>query len=483
MTRNQRPLDLILKHQIISLTPVEFPIISNSLKRISVATILQNLSLQHLSLQPRSLLFLILPEAFETSYKMPEIAEIARIVHFIRKNLVGKTLAKVTATDDPNVYGKVGTSAAEFQKHMTGKKILDAGQQGKYFWMVMSSPPHPVMHFGMTGWLKMKGEETYYYRKKEGDTDKEEEWPPKYWKFNLETEDPKIQAAFVDFRRFARIRLVDCDAKDLRKTSPLVENGPDPVKAKCKSKKVPIKAMLLDQAVISGIGNWVGDEIMYDAKMHPEQYCNTLSDEQISQLHKSIHYVCGTAVDLLADSEQFPDTWLFKHRWGKGKKDASNTLPNGHKIAFLTVGGRTSAVIPALQKKTGPVAKEMDEAVEEEKPKKAAKKRKAEVEVEEVEEEEDATPKPKSKKKAKADVEKDVKPAAKKAKASKQDVTKKEAEDEDEHMPPTNGHLNGTAKKSNGVKKEPKNDPAKPKDTASVEAGIGRRRSGRQSRT
>lgn len=489
MTRNKHPSDLILKHQTISLTTVGVLIISNSLKRISVAT-----SLQHLSLQ-RSLLFLIFPEAFETSYKMPEIAEIARIVHFICKHLVGKTLAKVTATDDPNVYGKVGTSAAEFQKHMTGKKILDAGQQGKYFWMVMSSPPHPVMHFGMAGWLKVKGEETYYYRKKEGDTDKEEEWPPKYWKFNLETEDPKIQAAFVDFRRFARIRLVDCDAKDLRKTSPLVENGPDPVqdkdvvtvewlKAKCMSKKVPIKAMLLDQAVISGIGNWVGDEIMYDAKMHPEQYCNTLSDEQISQLHKSIHYVCGTAVDLLADSEQFPDTWLFKHRWGKGKKDASNTLPNGHKIAFLTVGGRTSAVIPALQKKTGPVAKEMDEAVEEEKPKKAAKKRKAEVEVEEVEEE-DATPKPKSKKKTKADVEKDVKPAAKKpkGKASKQDVTKKEAEDEDELMSPTNGHLNGTAKKSNSVKKEPKNDPAKPKEIASVEAGIGRRRSSRQSRT
>jgi Formamidopyrimidine-DNA glycosylase N-terminal domain len=163
---------------------------------------------------------------------MPEIAEIARIVHFIRKHLAGKTLAKVTATDDPSVYGKVGTSAAEFQKHMTGKKILDAGQQGKYFWMVMSSPPHPVMHFGMTGWLKMRGEETYYYRKKEGEAD-DEEWPPKYWKFNLETkEEPKVEAAFVDFRRFARIRLVDCPAEQLRKTTPLVENGPDPVQDK-----------------------------------------------------------------------------------------------------------------------------------------------------------------------------------------------------------------------------------------------------------
>ena len=138
---------------------------------------------------------------------MPEIAEVARIVHYIRKHLVGKTLAKVVAVDDPSVYGKVGTSGAEFQKALTGKSVVDAGQQGKYFWIVMSSPPHPVMHFGMTGWLKIKSEETYYY--KTGQKGEEEVWPPKFWKFHLETkEEPKVEAAFVDSRRFGRIRLV-----------------------------------------------------------------------------------------------------------------------------------------------------------------------------------------------------------------------------------------------------------------------------------
>jgi formamidopyrimidine-DNA glycosylase len=317
---------------------------------------------------------------------MPEIAEVARIVHYIRKHLVGKTLAKVVAVDDPSVYGKVGTSGAEFQKALTGKSVVDAGQQGKYFWIVMSSPPHPVMHFGMTGWLKIKSEETYYY--KTGQKGEEEVWPPKFWKFHLETkEEPKVEAAFVDARRFGRIRLVNCPADRLRKTTPLVENGPDPVIdkdlvteewliEKCRAKKVPIKALLLDQAIISGIGNWVGDEIMYNAKIHPEQYSNTLSQEQLKQLHKSIHYICGTAVELLGDSEKFPETWLFKHRWGKGKKDATSALPNGKKIVFLTVGGRTSAVVPSIQKKTGPVAKEISEAEsggEEDEPKEAKK--------------------------------------------------------------------------------------------------------------
>lgn len=198
---------------------------------------------------------------------MPELAEVSRIVHFIRQHLVGKTLSKAQAQHDDIVYGKVGTSAAEFQKAMQGKKIVGAGQQGKYFWITMSTPPHAVMHFGMAGWLKIKDADTYYYR---SDKPADKEWPPRYWKFLLETSDePKTEAAFVDPRRLSRIRLVDCPADDIRKHTPLKENGPDPVvdkdivtekwlMEKMKSKKVPIKALLLDQANISGIGNWMG---------------------------------------------------------------------------------------------------------------------------------------------------------------------------------------------------------------------------------
>src|SRR6186713_2100906 len=145
--------------------------------------------------------------------------------------------------------------------------------------MIMSSPPHPVLHFGMNGWFNIRGVQTGYYRNPKPES---EQWPPKFWKFSLETEaegDAKpVEAAFVDSRRLSRIRLVNCDAKDIRKTTPLKENGPDPVidkdilteawlTALCKRKKVPIKAMLLDQANISGVGNWVGDEILYNARI------------------------------------------------------------------------------------------------------------------------------------------------------------------------------------------------------------------------
>ncbi|KAL8640162.1 MAG: hypothetical protein Q9228_002887 [Teloschistes exilis] len=305
---------------------------------------------------------------------MPEIGEVARIVHYLHIHLVGKTLAVIKAQHDENVFGKVGTSAAEFEKALTGKKVVGARQQGKYFWLVMSSPPHPLFHFGMAGWWKIRNHETAYYKPSKHD---ESTWPPKYWKFTLQTaEPPKSEHAFVDSRRFARIRLIDCAAEEMRNVSPLKENGPDPVidkdilteewlVQKLQTKHVPVKALLLDQANISGIGNWVGDELLLDAKIHPEQYSNTLTPAQMKQLHKSIHYVCSTAVELRAESDKFPETWLFKHRWGKGKKDDPQRLPNGEKIKFLTVGGRTSAIIPSIQKKTGDVKADLHGSSEE----------------------------------------------------------------------------------------------------------------------
>lgn len=131
----------------------------------------------------------------------------------------------------------------------------------------MSSPPHPVCHFGMAGWFKIRDEDTAFHKSSKPGVPV---WPPRHWKFTFETaEDPKCEAAFVDYRRFGRVRLVDCAGKDIRHVSPLESNGPDPVldrdvvteawlAEKLAKKRVPIKALLLDQAVISGIGNWVG---------------------------------------------------------------------------------------------------------------------------------------------------------------------------------------------------------------------------------
>lgn len=134
----------------------------------------------------------------------------------------------------------------------------------------MSSPPHPLFHAGMTGWLKFSPNNDLSFYKPTKDEDEASEWPPKFWKCILVTDDqPPSEAAFVDPRRLGRIRLLDCAADKIRQSPPLSENGPDPVLdrhiltkewfvEKIRRKRVPVKAFLLDQANISGVGNWVG---------------------------------------------------------------------------------------------------------------------------------------------------------------------------------------------------------------------------------
>ena len=150
---------------------------------------------------------------------------------------------------------------------MKGKKVVDARQQGKYFWLVMSTPPHPLLHLGMTGWMKFSNDDTTFYKPTKPEI---EQWPPRFWKFILQLkEEPKCEVAFVDARRLGRIRLIDEQGDKIRDTYPLKRNGPDPVldkdiltvewlRKKLGSKKIPVKALLLDQGNISGIGNWVG---------------------------------------------------------------------------------------------------------------------------------------------------------------------------------------------------------------------------------
>lgn len=229
---------------------------------------------------------------------------------------------------------------------------------------------------------------------------------------------------------------------------------------------------------------------MYNARMHPEQYSHTLSATQVSQLHKSIHYVCGLAVETLSDSSKFPEEWLFKHRWTKGKKDAPMTLPNGSKFVFLTVGGRTSAVVPSVQKKTGPVKKDVDldggvdvSDADEEQPKNAAKKgskRKKAAAAAELADVDEETP---------------VKPVTKKSrsKSIKKESTNEERSDKPETVNGADHGVDEHPQKSRSKKQRPTaKNPTKrePLDTpkqqnvdapTATEDSSGRRRSGRVS--
>ena len=129
---------------------------------------------------------------------------------------------------------------------------------------------------------------------------------------------PAIEIAFIDPRRLARIRLC---ASPLQ-LPPISTLGFDPLLSPpslsefttlLRKRSSPIKPILLDQTFSAGVGNWVADEILFHARVHPEQ--RSLDEEQVQRVWENMTYVCRTAVEVNADKNQFPEHWLMKHRW------------------------------------------------------------------------------------------------------------------------------------------------------------------------
>ncbi|TYI60233.1 hypothetical protein E1A91_D10G089900v1 [Gossypium mustelinum] len=282
---------------------------------------------------------------------MPELPEVEAARRAIEENCLGKKIKRAIIANDSKVIE--GVSSLDFESALLGKTIVSAHRKGKNLWLHLDSPPFPSFQFGMAGAIYIKGVAvTKYKRSAVKDND---EWPSKYSKFFVELDDG-LELSFTDKRRFARVRLL----KDPTSVPPISELGPDALfepmtinefTDSLSKKKIAIKALLLDQSYISGIGNWIADEVLYQARIHPLQICSSLSKENCATLHNCIKEVIQYAVEVDADCNRFPCDWLFHFRWGK-----KSGKIKGKKIDFINAGGRTSAYVPDLQKLSGTVA-------------------------------------------------------------------------------------------------------------------------------
>ncbi|XP_074275898.1 formamidopyrimidine-DNA glycosylase isoform X1 [Silene latifolia] len=277
---------------------------------------------------------------------MPELPEVEAARAAIAENCIGKKIVRAIIADDDKVIN--GVSPSQFQSSLLGKTIVSAHRKGKNLWIRLDSPPFPSFQFGMAGAVYIKGVAvTKYKRSAVNDAD---EWPSKYSKFFIELNDG-LEMSFTDKRRFAKVRLLD----DPASLPPISELGPDALlepmtegefNNSLSRKKIAIKTLLLDQSFISGIGNWIADEVLYQARIHPLQNASSLSGEDSARLLKCIREVLEKAVEVGADSAQYPSSWIFHSR----EKKPGKAFVDGMKIDFISVGGRTSAYVPELQK-------------------------------------------------------------------------------------------------------------------------------------
>jgi len=296
---------------------------------------------------------------------MPELPEAEAQRRLLERCVVGHRITSVNALEqgggardgafDDKVMGE-GLEPAALEG-LVGGRVTAAKRLGKQVWLELDDGARAVLvHLGMTGSLVVRGQPAPKYKSFAVD---EASWPPKYTKLELALSGGG-RLAYCDPRRFGRIKLRGADALT---TAPLSELAPDaltPPDAEAMGellakKEAPIKAVLLDQsAVCCGIGNWVADEVLYQSRVHPATVASRLSAAQVAGLRAAIVSVCTAACEANADSEAFPADWLFHHRWAK-QTSGSVASPLG-RICFDTIGGRTTAFLPDVQKKTEPAA-------------------------------------------------------------------------------------------------------------------------------
>jgi len=279
---------------------------------------------------------------------MPELPEVEAARTLARRVALGRTIVRARCADDPIVFE--ARSPRAFSNALVGRRVRGVGRHGKHLWLELDRRPWPCFHFGMTGEFHApRARATRLVSS--GSMDPQDVWPPRFAKLRL-TFDDGGELVMTDPRRLGRIRL----RADPAAESPISDLGfdallrlPRPAQfAKLLvGRAAPIKALLLDQSFAAGVGNWIADEVLYQARIAPRRPARSLSGEEARRLRAALHLVIKTAVAARADSDRFPKTWLFHHRWGR---NAEAVTARGEKIRHDTIGGRTTAWVPSRQR-------------------------------------------------------------------------------------------------------------------------------------
>ena len=291
---------------------------------------------------------------------MPELPEVETARARLQKTLKGKKIVKVIVDRlDTICYDQA--SPDKVARALKGAVVTGTGRKGKYFWLKLNRRPWLLLHLGMTGNIEIRRPD------KKGKLDNEWGWggvalwqsraqafvpgkPPRFCRLMLFLENG-VQVAITDPRRFGRIRLSD----DPENTPTIQKLGFDPLHdfpsakdlfTKLSRKRVAIKAVLLDQSVFAGVGNWIADEVLYQAEVDPHRLCADLTKDEVARLRKKLLAIIKTSVGLDADYDHYPKSWLFHYRWGKEKNAKDH---RGRTILHETIGGRTTAWVPTVQ--------------------------------------------------------------------------------------------------------------------------------------
>lgn len=269
---------------------------------------------------------------------MPELPEVETIVRELRRHIVGKTFAAVRLFWPRSVEG----SKSEFRRRLQGLTVAAVSRRGKYIGLESGDGTFFTIHLRMTG--KLVRELAVADRK------------------HLRVQFAFLDGSalhFVDARKFGRLRLWPSRAQSCPGL------GPEPLRQATVLAALrrlqtlrPIKAVLLDQAVLAGIGNIYADEALFAAGIHPLTAAAALNEGERTRLARSVPRILKLAIgrrgttlrnyrsvdDRIGENQE--------HLFVYGRAGLP-CLACGSTIERMRIAGRASHFCPRCQKKDG----------------------------------------------------------------------------------------------------------------------------------
>lgn len=272
---------------------------------------------------------------------MPELPEVETVKETLKATILHKRIVDVHV-----YYDKIiASDLSFFVQNCIGKEIVDIKRRGK--WLVFD-----LQGFYLLSHLRMEGK---YFIRKETDA------PLKHEHVCFSFSDHST-LRYLDTRKFGRMYLLA--SKDAEKVKPLKDLGKEPfdlhltvsyLKEKLKNKHTSIKTSLLNQSIISGIGNIYVDEILFLSGIHPLRPSFSIQDLELEKVIENTKAVLskavalgGTTIRSYTSSEGVHGRFqneLFIHG-----KEGEKCVQCGSVIHKIVVGGRGTYLCEHCQK-------------------------------------------------------------------------------------------------------------------------------------
>jgi formamidopyrimidine-DNA glycosylase len=261
---------------------------------------------------------------------MPELPEVETFKRYLDSTSLHQRITHVEVRD---AYVLKHISARGLARRLKGRRFENSHRHGKHLFVHSGDELWLRLHFGMTGWLQ--------YLKRDEETPNTARV---LFRFGSNR-----RLAFDDQRKFGEVELIK-NVDEFLHTRGI---GPDALeitlsqfKAVLGKHRGAVKAILLNQQLIAGIGNLYADEILFRARMHPATEAARVSDKDFARLFRAMRHVLAKAIALKTDFNRLPKSWLLTHRGKRGR------CPHcGRALKSATIGGRTSWFCAHCQKR------------------------------------------------------------------------------------------------------------------------------------